>query len=327
MVCALSLSPVLLAETSQRYRVELGGEPIGLASLSVTCREQPATCRVTWTSRLRLPDTAPGDPEVLERRIEIGTDRIGRARQVRVQDGRTASTSAVHGERFPAALVELILSETPDGERRCIDVIAEETGEEGRACARRQGEWLFEDLLGVAVRSRSPRAGLPLEVVIPEHRIQFLADPQARLPGKPPRLYGVEVPRAPEARIEGPLRFCGAAAEKTGDPVSAPAIPPSLPGDCRAQTTRYLALAAAAGVQGRHAVGVAWDGRAFVWHEWAELLLAGRWSAVDPAFRQVPAQGPRFTLGRFADGEEKARLEAGKKILSCWGRSLVSAAR
>jgi hypothetical protein len=40
---------------------------------------------------------------------------------------------------------------------------------------------------------------------------------------------------------------------------------------------------------------------------------------IDPAFRQAPAEGPRFAVARFAGGDPEAEAEAGRKVLACWG--------
>ena len=71
-------------------------------------------------------------------------------------------------------------------------------------------------------------------------------------------------------------------------------------------------------------VGVAWDGTHFVWHEWVEVAGARRWIAVDPSFRQLPAQAPRFAVARFSPGDEAGRAEAGRKVLACWGKARIS---
>ena len=68
---------------------------------------------------------------------------------------------------------------------------------------------------------------------------------------------------------------------------------------------------------------MAWDGGSFVWHEWAEVRSGGTWVPVDPAFGQLPARGPRFTIGRIDDADLDARDRAGARIIACWGRSRV----
>ncbi len=84
-----------------------------------------------------------------------------------------------------------------------------------------------------------------------------------------------------------------------------------------------MAEAGRRGLEARTAVGVAHDGEGFVWHAWAEVRGADGWTAVDPAFGEAPARGPRFTLGRYAPGDAAARAEAGRRILACWGRGRV----
>jgi transglutaminase-like putative cysteine protease len=96
---------------------------------------------------------------------------------------------------------------------------------------------------------------------------------------------------------------------------------------CREKTARWIAVASRRGIEARTAIGVAWDGGAFVWHAWAEARVGDRWIPVDPAFRQSPARGPRFTVARWEANGEEARIEAGRRVLRCWGRAGVEAAR
>jgi hypothetical protein len=323
MISAVLL-PLLVAglpeRVAQRYRVELGGESIGWASLSVTCDEND--CRGEWMSGLRAPETAGG--RVVEKRVRFLTDRNGRARKITLRIGEGAERSVpATGGRIPASLAELLLSGTPDGERRCLDVFEEESGRLGRACGGRTGQWIREEVLGLVVRVLAPRAGAPLEVLIPDHRIRFAADSKASLPVKAPALYGVEVPMPAGAQPEEPLRFCGVDSEGTGEKGPTPPIPDGLTGSCREQTAAYAASAVSAGFTVRHVVGPAWDGRSFTWHEWAEVRVEKRWLAVDPTFRQAPAEGARFVIARFTHGDDAERAAAGAKILSCWGRASI----
>jgi len=94
-------------------------------------------------------------------------------------------------------------------------------------------------------------------------------------------------------------------------------------GNCQEMSAAYLAKARNDGLDGRIVVGVAWDGTRFVWHEWVEVAAGRRWIAVDPSFRQIPAQAPRFAVARFAPGDDAGRAEAGRKVLHCWGRARV----
>jgi hypothetical protein len=324
-----AMSPLLLTlwlaglpdHAAQRYRVELAGERIGWASLSVSCAAE--SCQAEWRSVLRAPEGTDG--ALIEKQIRMTTDRDGRGRTLVLSGPDGAGRRAIRPNgRVPASLAELLLSEVRDGERRCLEVIDEESGRAGRACAVRSGERLSEDLLGVKVEVRSPAPGPPTQVIVPEQGIRYQIDPAADVPARPPRLFGITVAIAPGSGPRAPARLCGVEVERTGPDGLVPAIPGTLHGNCREQAAAYLAQARRQGFEGRNAVGVAWDGASFVWHAWAELLADGRWIAVDPAFRQSPAEGPRFTVARFADGDGPARRAAGERVLRCWGRARSS---
>jgi len=314
-----ALLAALPDEASQRYRWEIAQETVGLADLSVRCRE--AGCTVRWATSARAPEAGGGAR--VERRVLAETDGAGRLRWSRVGEAPRRGAS---GERAAASLAEVLLAEAAEGERRCVDVEDEETGERGSACAVRRAGWLEGTVLGTAVRFRCEPGGLPKEVVLPGQGSRFVADARAALPQRPPRLFGGEVPAPADAARETDLRFCGQPLEPADPEPPPPDAPRAFParGSCREKTASYLGSAAGRGIEGRHVVGVAFDGAAFVWHEWAELRLGGRWVAVDPSFRQVPALGPRFSVARFADGDAAARAEAGRRVLACWGRSRVA---
>jgi hypothetical protein len=304
--------PVRLpASLDVRYRVELAGEHVGWARLALTCRT--SRCDALWESSLRAPEEAGG--AVLTRRIDIEAERGGPGRRVRVRavaDGRERRIEAGPGA-IPASLAEVILASAGEGERRCVGIRDEESGREGRACARRSGAWLEGDVLGEPIRFRCAVGEAPAEVLVPGQGIRFLQDPGASLPRRAPRLFGTAVapPRAG--------RLCGV--PRDGVPPPAPLELPSVfpaGASCRERTSHYLEIAAKAGLRGSHAVGVAFDGHAYVWHEWAELLVRGRWIAVDPSFEQAPAEGPRFTVARFEDRDAAGRDEAGRRVLECW---------
>lgn len=301
----------LPASVDVRYRVEIAGEHVGWARLAVTCA--PSRCDALWESALRAPDEAGGG--VLTRRIEIEAEPGGLARGVRlraVADGGERRLDAGDGP-VPATLAELLLAAAADGERRCVRVRDEESGREGMACARRSGAWLEGDVLGEPIRFRSDAGAAPSEVLVPAQGVRFTADPAAALPRRAPILFGTAVPQARAARP------CGVPRDDSPPPAPAD-VPRAFPkgASCRERTARYLRIAGQAGLRGRHAVGIAFDGRAFVWHEWAELLVEGRWIPVDPSFEQAPAEGPRHTLARYEDGDAAARAEAGRKVLDCW---------
>jgi hypothetical protein len=329
ILVALSLAALPDAAT-QRYRVELGGEHVGYAMLALTC--ETSRCDVRFESRLRAPAESGGG--LVEREVSVATSREGFAHRVRVVLRDTSGERVLesHAGPVPVSLAEIVLGSLLEGEERCIAVRDEQSGRKGDACARRKGAWIEGTVLGQPFRARVLAGAAPEEVLVLDQRIRYVADASAKVPAAAPRLFGsqVRVDEAARPLVDAALagghprlRFCGIPSDPR--PLDAPAVPTSWPdgNDCREKTARYLAAAAAAGLDGRHVVGVAWDGAAFSWHEWAELLVGGRWVAVDPSFRQAPAQPPRFSLARFAEGDEEARLHAGTRILSCWGAAEV----
>jgi hypothetical protein len=325
LALALALA-ALPARAERRYRVEIGGEHVGYAELSIACG--PEACRATWRSRLLAPADAGG--RLTERRVEIEASPSGQTRRVHAVLRGGRGEREVDDGPGPAAasLAETLLSAASPGERRCIDVREEHTGRSGTACATREGEWLEGRVLGARERFRAEPGEPPDEVELPEQRARFLADAGAGLPARPPRLFGVAVAGPPGRPATRELRFCGQAPEPAPLPLP-PGIPLAFPEgeSCRERTARWLQVAARAGLAGRHAVGVAWDGRAFVWHEWAEVWAGGRWAPVDPSFGQAPAEGPRFAVARFRDGDPAAEAEAGEKVLACWGVARVEEGR
>jgi hypothetical protein len=319
---ALALALGALAPGEARYRVEIAGEGVGAATLSIACERD--VCRVRWETQLRLPDAAGGPISV--RRVELEVDREGRARAGAVRHFRDGQrwTAEARAGRVPASLAEVVLLARDAG---CVPIFEEETLEEGEACLRgRAGATADVDVLGTRERVRRGKRGFPLSVEVPEQGARFALDARARVPDRAPRLYGTRVPGPRDPALA--RSFCGTpldAAPVAAAPASAPA-PVAEGASCREKTEAYLARAAAAGLRGRTAVGVAWDGEAFAWHAWAEIEDGqGSFVPVDPSFRELPARGPRFTLARYGDTDRAARLEAGRRILACWGRAGVTA--
>lgn len=322
-----TLAPLAALPTgSARYRVEIAGEVVGIADLSVRC--EAGGCAAAWETALRAPEDAGG--AVRARRIEIETDEAGAWRGgilVVAEDGLAREGRGVPGA-VPATVAELLLERAATAPREvCLDAFDEETGARGRACARAVAGGVEADVLGTRLAIRLGRAGFPAEVVAPEQGARYVLDRAARVPARAPRLHGTEVPGP--ATPSGPLRFCGLDADPRPAHADVRGLPPpdADGASCREKTQRWLAGAARRGVRGRTAVGVAWDGAAFVWHAWAEARVGDRWVPVDPSFRQAPARGPRFTVGRWEDGDLAARAEAGRRILACWGKARVERAR
>ncbi len=331
---ALALAGTPLPEGSARWRFELAGEHVGVAELAVSCIGDP--CSAVWTSERRAPAEIGGRRSTL--RIEVDVDREGvwRGGKLRVVDDGAALKAAGVAGAFPASLAELVLarrvplptrkgwqSALPPGPDVCVDVFEEATGRSGRACAHRDGDALAVSVLGVDEAVVPAADGFAASVAIPEQTARFVRDEEATSPRRPPRLHGSVVPgpRDP-ARAAS---FCGVPRDPEVDPANLGFLPePHADGaSCVERTTAWLARAAGAGLKGRTAVGVAWDGTRFVWHAWAEVHLERGWIPVDPSFGERPARGPRFTLAVHAPGDEGARLRAGERILACWGRERV----
>lgn len=317
----LALALLGLPEGTARYRIEVSGVAVGVAELAVRCAGQ--RCRARWETRLRLPDQAGG--ALAERRFETDVDREGRAAGFihRTRDGDVARDEAPVG-RAPAALAEVLLGDAArEGEPACLEVFEEETLAPGRACGAFEHGVLVATVLGARERVISGAGGFPAAVELPEQGARFVRDPRAHVPARPPRL---------PVRVAGPAdstraaRFCDVPVDPPPPAPASPLPSPDAPGEsCRERTSAYLARAAKAGLEGRTALGVAWDGAGFVWHAWAELRDGARWIPVDPSFGELPALGPRFTLARHAPGDRAAALAAGRRILACWGTAAVLA--
>lgn len=72
-------------------------------------------------------------------------------------------------------------------------------------------------------------------------------------------------------------------------------------GDCSEVAILFTALARANGIPTREVDGLVYLGdkaQAFGGHRWNEVVLDGRWIAVDPTYGQVPADVPRIALAR-----------------------------
>jgi transglutaminase-like putative cysteine protease len=74
-------------------------------------------------------------------------------------------------------------------------------------------------------------------------------------------------------------------------------------GDCNEHTALYVAMARAAGIPSRIAVGLVYTRGAFYYHAWPEVFVEeagnrGVWLPVDPTFNQFPADATHVRLAR-----------------------------
>jgi hypothetical protein len=317
-----ALALAALPEGTARYRAVLGDVTVGVAELGISCAA--ARCRVRSGSTLRLPAESGG--ELVEEAVEVEVDRDGRYRGGPIALRRRGASSAPAGVdgAVPAAVAEVVLAhEAARGAGRiCVPFFVEGRATPGQACARREGDAVAGEVGGVPVRIEPVAGGFPREIVV-EGRFRYVRDAAAAVPREAPPLAGTRVPGPPDP---GAARsFCGVPRDPPADAALAAALPaPASSGDsCRERTERWLAAARLLGHEGRTAVGVAWDGRAFVWHAWAEVRSGGAWIPVDPSFGERPARGPRFTLARYGAGDAAARDAAGARIIACWGVAVV----
>ncbi len=314
-VVALAASGTRLPEGSARYRVEIAGVRVGVSELSVSCRGPD--CTLLWRSRLRLPSASGG--VLRTRQIRARVDGAGRLGSLEVEVNGVRRAPPARPGMVPLAAAELVLlSASPGG---CIEVLDEETGRSGRACVRARSARLQVDVLGVVEEVAPGADGFPEAVEIEAQGTRFVRDAGAAVPSSAPPL---------EVRVAGPrgggapTRFCGLAPDPPSPGVDLSELPLPRPdgSSCRAQARIYAGSLRRRGIAARVAVGVADDGRGFVWHAWVEAATAGGWVAVDPAFGQLPARGPRFTVARHG-GDAAGEAEAGRRILACWGRASV----
>jgi len=77
--------------------------------------------------------------------------------------------------------------------------------------------------------------------------------------------------------------------------------------ECQGHTFLYAALARALGIPTRVVNGIVYsvEFQGFLYHTWAESLVDGHWIAIDPTFRQVPADATHIKL---IEGEKVSDL-------------------
>ncbi len=310
---AIAAAGSAIPQGRARYRVEIAGAPVGFAELSLSCRG--SRCALQWRSRLRLPAASGG--ALRTRHIQAIVDRSGGLDRLEVEVDGVRRAPAHRPGIVPLSLTELVRAARGGG---CVDVLDEESGRSGVACATVDRGRMRVKVLGVVEEVSPGEDGFPAAVEIAAQGTRFVRDPRADVPPAPPPL---EV-RVPGPGSGAPHRFCGIDPDPPSPEVDVSALPAPRPdgSSCRDQARAYAAALRRRGIPARIALGVADDGRGYVWHAWVEARTAAGWIAVDPAFGQLPARGPRFTVARH--GRDPATVaEAGRRILACWGRASV----
>ncbi|BDD87818.1 transglutaminase-like domain-containing protein [Desulfofustis limnaeus] len=79
-------------------------------------------------------------------------------------------------------------------------------------------------------------------------------------------------------------------------------------GDCNEHASLFAALARAAGIPTKIAVGVVYQQDAFYYHAWNEVCLNGTWISLDTTTNQFPAD---LTHLKFVEGELQEQLRIG----------------
>jgi transglutaminase-like putative cysteine protease len=110
---------------------------------------------------------------------------------------------------------------------------------------------------------------------------------------------------ADRVRAEQLVRYVNVLLEKkpTVSLPSATEVLRTKVGDCNEHTALYVAMARAAGLPARIAVGVVYMHGAFYYHAWPEVYVRdaperGLWLPVDPTLNQFPADATHLRLAR-----------------------------
>jgi transglutaminase-like putative cysteine protease len=117
------------------------------------------------------------------------------------------------------------------------------------------------------------------------------------------------------ARAERLVRYVNGLLEKkpTVSLPSAREVLRTKVGDCNEHTALYVAMARAAGIPSRIAVGLTFVRGAFYYHAWPEVYLSeasgrGLWLPVDPTLNQFPADATHVRLARGGLDKQSAIL-------------------
>lgn len=209
------------AVARQRLRVSLFGESVGEVRLTLSARGAERT--LTYRSDVTVVrDTVRTRQQgFIEATFEDATGRLVSA-QARRCSGPEADAHATNctkptargrGARVPSLAAELLLARGGAGPERCIDVVDEESGNEGVACAvvtidDSGTRTLDGHKLGVAFRARVDRHGLLSSLELPAQGARFeIAD--GEIERSDADLYADPIPSAgnvPRALRAGSLR-------------------------------------------------------------------------------------------------------------------------
>lgn len=138
----------------------------------------------------------------------------------------------------------------------------------------------------------------------------FVQSAHPRLRAQAEQILGSERDAVKAARLLLDWTYTTLAKEPSiGMPTALEALD-SKKGDCNEHAVLFTALARAVGLPARVAAGVVYLDGAFYYHAWADVWL-GQWVAVDPVFRQFPADA---THVKFIQGGPEEHLALLKVI-------------
>lgn len=275
-----------------RELVRRAGRPIPAFRVETTFSGVTSTSWVTETGEVVREESPMGLIVVRESREratemavagEVRTDMLEAAAVVPRSERRIEDPRAVKRLRLRLSGVEL---DSPD-----LDGGAQ----------RREGD---------VIELRDPR---DLEPGPPEADLEPFLAPEALIESDAPEILA-EVERAltgeagtARKRAERLVRYVAARLEKkpTVSLPSALEVLRSGVGDCNEHTALYVAMARAAGLPARIAVGLVYLHGAFYYHAWPEVWLEeadgrGVWLPVDPTLNQFPADATHLRLARGA---------------------------
>ena len=167
----------------------------------------------------------------------------------------------------------------------------------------------------IEIRDRQTLAPAP----VPGDLAQWLA-PEAFIESDAPEIVAeakqaVADAKTPKQKAERLTRYVSALLEKkpTVSLPSALEVLRTRVGDCNEHTVLYVAMARAAGVPARIAVGLVHLHGAFYYHAWPEVFLEGPpgrgfWTAADPTLDQFPADATHVVLARGGLDKQAAIL-------------------
>lgn len=185
LLCLLvSVSAPAHAEVEQKLGAYLFGQPVGEVRLTLSQTDGRST--LTYRSTLHVVRDAVRLKQSAALEVEYA-DRLLRSRAIRcTATGEQAPTCASPVERgeaeagvWPSLAAELLLAARPAGEH-CLEVVDEESGARGKACARVQPEpgghrFLSGTKLGAPFRARVDARGMLVYLELLDHGARFEA--------------------------------------------------------------------------------------------------------------------------------------------------------